>query len=420
MKYEHSLEYAISQDQADPLWQERDLFHHPIINENPQIYFCGNSLGLQPKSVREHIDVELEDWASLGVEGHMQGRNPWYFYHHFVEEATAKLVGASVKEVVVMNALSVNLNLMMVSFYRPEGKRNKILIERQAFPSDQYATEMQARFHGLDPEEAVVELTLREGEHTHRTEDILAQIEELGDTLALVMLGGVNYYTGQLFDMKRITEAAHAVGAVAGFDLAHAAGNVPLHLHDWGADFAVWCSYKYLNSGPGGVSGVFVHERHCDNPELPRFAGWWGNDEKTRFQMKKGFHPQAGAAGWQMSNAPVLPMAMHKASLEIFDRVGMTALREKSLKLTGYLAYLLEERNDGAYKVITPSDPAERGCQISILTDERGKAAFDALTENNIIVDWREPNVIRLAPVPLYNGFEEVYHFAEIMAGVLV
>lgn len=418
-QFEKSLSFAQSMDANDPLSSYRDLFYHPVIDGKAQIYLCGNSLGLQPKSVRKHLETELEDWASLGVEGHMEGRNPWYYYHHFVEEASAKLLGAKKQEVVVMNALTVNLNLMMVSFYRPTKTRYKILMEAQAFPSDQYAAEMQARFHGLDPADAVVELTLREGEHTHRTEDILAQIEALGDTLALVLIGGVNYYTGQLFDMKTITTAGHAVGANVGFDLAHACGNVKLEMHNWGPDFAVWCSYKYLNSGPGGVSGVFVHERHAENAALPRFAGWWGNDEKTRFEMKPGFYPQPGAAGWQMSNAPVLPMAAYKASMDIFEQAGLDALCAKSKKLSDYFRWLLNQINDGSFTILTPEAEGAHGCQLSILTDDRGRAVFDALAEKGIIADWREPNVIRLAPVPLYNRFEDVYRFAEVMESVL-
>ncbi|MFT7588353.1 MAG: kynureninase [Limisphaerales bacterium] len=419
MQFEKKLSFAKDLDQADPLASYRDRFYHPIINGKSQTYLCGNSLGLQPKSVRDYLNIELEDWATLGVEGHMDGRNPWYYYHHFVEEVSAELLGAKTQEVAVMNALSVNLNLMMVSFYRPTATRNKILIEAKAFPSDQYAVEMQTKFHGFDPKDSVVELPLREGEHTHRPEDILAKIEELGDSLALVLIGGVNYYTGQLFDMQKITAAGHKAGAQVGFDLAHACGNVKLELHNWGPDFAVWCSYKYLNSGPGGVSGCFVHERHANKPDLPRFAGWWGNDEKTRFEMKSGFNPQLGAAGWQMSNAPVLPMAAYKASLDIFKEAGLDALCAKSAKLTAYFRYLLEQINDGSFEIITPAALGAHGCQISILTDNRGRAIFDALAEKGIIADWREPNVIRLAPVPLYNRFEDLFRFTEVMESVL-
>jgi len=327
----------------------------------------------------------------------------------------AKLAGASPLEVVVMNTLTVNLNLLMVSFYRPSKQRYKIIMEQMAFPSDQYAMEMQVKFHGFNPEDAIIEAKPRAGEHTIRTEDLLELIDRHKDELVLVMMGGVNYYSGQLFDIPAITKAAHEAGAIAGFDLAHAAGNVPLHLHDWDVDFACWCSYKYLNSGPGGVSGVFIHERFAHNFSLPRFAGWWGNEEKTRFQMKKGFFPQPGAAGWQQSNAQILPMAVHRASMEIFDEVGIEALQQKSRNLTGYMEHLLMDIPGNEFTIITPSDPQQRGCQLSILTGDRGKMLFDKLTENGVIADWREPNVIRVAPVPLYNSFEDVWRFAEIL-----
>ncbi len=422
-----ALERARAGDAADPLAHFRDRFHHPNMvgdtRHDEVIYLCGNSLGLQPKAAREALETELEDWARYGVEGHLHARHPWFYYHHEVEGLLAELVGARTEEVVAMNALTVNLNLMLVSFYRPTAKRYKILLEAKAFPSDQYTAEMQARFHakaqGFDPEKAVVEIPLRDGEHHHRPEDVLAAIAEHGEELALVMIGGVNYYSGQFFDLKAITEAGHAVGAQVGFDLAHAVGNVPLELHDQGPDFAVWCSYKYLNSGPGGVSGAFVHERHANSPELPRFAGWWGNAEKTRFQMQPGFHPQSGAAGWQMSNAPVLNIAVHRAALELFREAGFARLREKSLALSGLLRECLEAIPNGGFELITPREDAQRGCQLSILTDHRGKAVFEALTAEGIIADWREPNVIRLAPVPLYNRYEDVVRFAAVMAQVL-
>ncbi len=353
--------YAKKQDENDTLKKYRDCFYMPqALGENP-IYLCGNSLGLQPKSVRKHIEQELTDWQNLGVEGHFDGKNAWYYYHHFLTEATARLVGAKKSEVVVMNALSVNLHLMMVSFYRPTAKRYKILIEESAFPSDIYAVKSQAEHHGFKAEDAVVVMKSRAGEHTLRTEDIVAKIAELGDELALVMFGGVNYYTGQYFDFEKITTAAHKVGAKAGFDCAHAAGNVAMKLHDWQVDFAVWCSYKYLNSGPGGTSGIFVHENHGNNPNLHRFAGWWGNDEKTRFTMPETFVPQAGAAGWQLSNAQVLPMAAHKASLEIFDEAGIENLRAKSEKLTSFLYFLIEQINErqGKTCLLYTSDAAD-------------------------------------------------------------
>jgi kynureninase len=411
MLFANTLAFARERDQADPLRSYRDQFIFPQHAGKPVLYFCGNSLGLQPKTVRPALEHELAQWATYGVEGHFRGELPWMHYHKFLTEQSARLVGALPQEVVVMNTLTVNLHLMMVSFYRPTARRFKIIMEAGAFPSDQYAMETQARWHGFAPEDAIVELTPRPGEHTLRTSDILDAIAQAGDTLALVMLGGVNYYTGQFFDLEAITRAAQAVGAYAGFDLAHAAGNLPLRLHDWGADFAVWCSYKYLNAGPGGPSGVFVHERHGANAALPRFAGWWGHDEAARFQMRKGFIPMAGAAGWQLSNAQIFSFAAHKAGLDLFDAAGMDNLRAKSLALTAFLECILDEinREKQLFEIITPRDPQARGCQISALTDHRGKALFDFLTENGVIADWREPNVIRFAPVPMYNSFEDVY-----------
>lgn len=417
-----SYKYAKELDLQDPLKEYRNRFHLPYNEEGKRyIYFTGNSLGLQPKNVEKHIQQELRDWQKMGVEGHFHGKNPWYYYHNFLSKSSAKIVGAKPDEVVIMNSLTVNLHLMMISFYRPTAKRYKIIIESPAFPSDQYAVASQAQIYGHDPKKAIIELMPRKGEETLRTEDIVKTIEKHGDELALVMLGGVNYYTGQYFDLESITKAAHKVGANAGFDLAHAAGNVELKLHDWNVDFAVWCSYKYLNSGPGGTSGAFVHQKHGNNPKLVRLAGWWGNDEKTRFEMPKKFVPQKGAAGWQLSNAQILPMAAHMASLKIFEEVGMKALNKKSKKLTGYLEYLINKTNADAskpnFQIITPTDPKERGCQLSILTDKNGKKLFDKLTKANIIADWREPNVIRLAPVPLYNTFEEVWQFVNVLGG---
>jgi kynureninase len=415
MQFENTLTFARKLDKNDPLSRFRNEFYIPVINGEPVIYLCGNSLGLQPKGARAAIDQELKDWAGLGVEGHFKGKNPWKLYHHFLTDKAAKVVGARPSEVVVMNNLTANLHLMMVSFYRPGRTRYRIMMEASAFPSDQYAMETQARFHGFDPEDAIIELKPREGEYTLRTEDIVAKINEHKDDLAIVMMGGVNYYTGQAFDMKAITEAAHRVGAIAGFDCAHAAGNLRLQLHDWDVDFAVWCSYKYLNSGPGGTSGVFVHERHGNNPGLVRFAGWWGHDEKERFQMKKGFKPMEGAAGWQLSNAQIFPMAIHRASLELFDEAGMENLREKSEKLTGYLEFVLNQIPDAAsrFTIITPVNPAERGCQLSIIVKEGGKKLFEYLESKNIMPDWREPDVIRMSPVPMYNTFEEVFRIGE-------
>ncbi|MFD2513853.1 kynureninase [Pontibacter locisalis] len=417
MNYQNTLAFAQEQDKQDPLYHFRERFHYPQVNGRDAIYFCGNSLGIQPKSAQMYIDNEMYKWANLAVEGHFKGKEPWFNYHELLAPAAARVVGAKESEVVIMNQLTVNLHLMLVSFYRPEGRRFKIITEGGAFPSDQYALESQTKFHGFNPDEAIVELFPREGEQTLRTEDILASIKAHGEELALVMMGGINYYTGQVFDMEAITKAGHEVGAVVGFDLAHAAGNVPLKMHDWNVDFAVWCTYKYLNSGPGGTSGVFVHERHGNNPDLPRFAGWWGHDAQARFKMKKGFIPMQGAEGWQLSNGQIIPFAMHRASLEMFDEAGMENLRSKSEKLTGYLEYLIDDVHAGkdVMEMITPRDPQARGCQISILVKKDARVLFNKLMEAGIIVDYREPNVIRVAPTPLYNSFEEVYRFSEIL-----
>jgi len=424
MRYKNSLSFAQQLDQKDPLKSYREQFHFPQHNGKDVIYLCGNSLGLQPKSIKNALLAELDQWKTYGVEGHFKGDMPWMYYHKFLTQQSANLVGAKSEEVVVMNTLTTNLHLMMVSFYRPTKERFKIIMEGGAFPSDQYAMESQVRFHGFDPENAIVEVHPRGGETTLRSEDIIETIKKHGSQTALVMFGGVNYFTGQWYDLKSITEEGHAVGANVGFDLAHAAGNVILKLHDWNVDFAVWCSYKYLNSGPGGPSGAFVHERHGANPDLPRFAGWWGHDEESRFLMKKGFIPMKGAAGWQLSNAQIFSCAAHKASLDIFDEVGMEALREKSELLTGFMEFLINEANQTGFNfnIITPKNPKDRGCQLSIITDESGKALFDYLTENGVIADWREDNlfgknggVIRVAAVPLYNSFEDVFRFVEML-----
>ncbi|MBO6516356.1 MAG: kynureninase [Bacteroidia bacterium] len=416
MQFENTLSFAQNQDNNDPLRSYRERFYIPQHNGDDCVYLTGNSLGLQPKTAIGHVQQELNDWAKFGVEGHFDGKNPWFHYHKFFSQSVSKIVGAMEHEVVVMNNLTVNLHLLMVSFYRPTSDRYKIIMEGGAFPSDQYAMESQAKFHGFKYEDAVIEVNPREGEHHLRTEDILQVIEEHGDTVALVMFSGVQYYTGQAFNMKAITQKAHEVGALAGFDLAHAAGNLVLNLHDWDVDFAVWCSYKYLNSSPGGVSGAFVHERHANNPELPRFAGWWGHNESERFLMKKGYKPEYGAPGWQLSNAPVMAMAVHQSSLNIFDEVTMEQLNAKSKPLNLYLQYVIEEaarNNDSlSFEIITPE---ERGCQLSVLTGENGKALFDHLTKHGVIADWREPNVIRMAPVPLYNSFEDIYRFGQIL-----
>lgn len=421
MKYQQSLSFARQLDRQDPLKKFRQQFLIPPVNGKPSIYFCGNSLGLEPRSVKKYLLEELEDWAKLGVEGHLHGKRPWLYYHHLTKKPLARLVGAKPSEVVAMNQLTVNLHVMLSTFYRPTSNRFKILTEAGAFSSDQYAVESQIRLHGLDPEKVLVELGPRAGEHTLRNDDILETIRAAGNQLALVLFGGVQYYSGQFFNLKAITAAAHASGAYAGFDLAHAIGNVPLNLHRDDADFAVWCSYKYLNSGPGSIAGAFVHERHATSG-LPRMAGWWGHQEKDRFKMRKGFIPMTGVDGWQISNFPVLTGAAHLASLELFDQAGMTSLRKKSILLTGYLSYLLNKIDPirKSFHVITPANAAERGCQLSILMNhQEGQRVFKKITKAGVIADWREPNVIRIAPVPLYNTFEDVYRFSEIFAGAL-
>jgi len=419
MNYQNTLQFAKELDSKDPLRHFREMFYIPIMFGKECIYFTGNSLGLQPKRTQDYVVDELEDWASLGVEGHFHARNPWLPYHEVFPKQLSKIVGCKENEVVVMNQLTVNLHLLMVTFYRPTRQRYKIICEAKAFPSDQYAFETQAKYHGLDPDNAVIEVSPRDGEHTLRTEDIIATIKEHGDSVAVVLFGGVNYYTGQLFDMKAITEAAHAAGACAGFDLAHAAGNVELQMHDWNVDFACWCSYKYLNSGPGGVAGVYIHEKHAANTELPRFAGWWGYTKETRFKMEKGFEAIPTAEGWQLSNAPVLSMAAHKASLDVFEEAGIDQLHKKRKLLSGYLHYVLNDINsrqtEKLVEIITPANEEERGCQVSMLMLKDGKKIFDELTKQGVIADWREPNVIRVAPVPLYNSFEDIYRFGEIV-----
>lgn len=405
-------------DNEDPLRSFRDQFFFPDTGDQPCAYFTGNSLGLQPKSVREALGQELDDWARHGVEGHFQARNPWYSYHELLMAPSAAIVGAREKEVVHMNGLTANIHLLMVSFYRPAGKRFKILCEAKAFPSDQYALESQVRFHGYDPAEAIIEVGPREGEHTIREEDFERVLREQGEEIALVFIGGVNYYTGQWFDMERITKAGHAAGAVVGWDLAHAAGNVPVKLHDWEVDFAAWCTYKYLNSGPGSVSGIFVHEKHAEAFDLPRFAGWWGHNKEERFKMKPGFQPIAGAEGWQLSNAPIMSMAPHLASLRIFAEAGLEALRHKSMKLTAFMEEVVQavaDATEAHLEIITPMDPERRGCQLSLLAHGSGRTLFDYLMENGVFVDWREPNVIRTAPVPLYNSFADVVRFGEVL-----
>ena len=416
MTFQNNLKYAQEMDKNDPLGHFRDRFYIPLQKDGtPFVYLCGNSLGLQPKSTRESINQELLDWQNYGVEGHFHAKNPWMPYHEFLTNAMAEVVGAKPIEVVVMNTLSVNLHLMMVSFYRPEGKRNKILIEYDAFPSDKYAVESQLKFHGIDPAEGMLELKAREGEELIRIEDIEKVIEEHGDEIALIMLGNTNYYTGQFFDMKRITKLGHAKGCKVGFDCAHGAGNVDLQLHDSGADFAVWCSYKYMNSGPGSLGGCFVHERHAHDKDLPRFAGWWGHNKETRFKMRDGFDPIPGVESWQLSNPPILSMAAIKASLEIFQEAGMKNLRKKAESLTGYLEFLVDDIGDDRIKIITPRDVNQRGSQLSIQVKNADKSLFDKISDAGVIADWREPDVIRIAPTALYNSYEDVFRFSELL-----
>lgn len=409
-------------DVRDPLKHFRDKFHVPKQENGADIlYFTGNSLGLQPKQTVDYIGRELKDWANLGVEGHFRAKNPWMQYHETVAGQLAEIVGALPSEVVAMNSLTVNLHLLMVSFYRPTEKRNKIMIEAGAFPSDQYAVQSQIAFHcgAEDEKNRLIELKPRDGETNLRTEDIERTILDNADSTALILLGGVNYYTGQKFDFEAITKAGHAAGAIVGFDLAHATGNVELKLHDWNADFAAWCSYKYLNAGPGAIAGAFVHERHAESFDLPRFAGWWGHDKETRFLMQPDFAPMRGAEGWQLSNPPILELAALKASLDIFAEAGMKNLLEKSKKLTGYLEFLLAEIADERISVITPPDANERGCQLSIRVRNADKTLFKAISARGVVADWREPDVIRVAPAPLYNSFADVYGFAEVLKDCL-
>ncbi len=412
---ESTLEKAIKRDGEDLLSNYRHQFFIPKHNGQDCIYFTGNSLGLQPKGVKKYLEEELEDWATYGVEGHFRARRPWVSYHEQFAGPLGRIVGALPTEVVAMGSLTANLHFLMASFYRPEGQRRKIICEKKAFPSDAYALASQAKWHGLQPDDVIVEVGPREGEHLIRLEDVLYAIETTGEELAMVMIGGVNYYSGQVFDMKTITLKGHEVGAMVGFDLAHAAGNIPMQLHDWNVDFAAWCSYKYLNSGPGGVSGIYVHERHAKDPDTLRLAGWWGHDKDRRFLMEHDFVPIPTAESWQLSNAPVFTMACLKAALDLHDEVGMAALRAKSLELTSFLEGVIaevSEANGGqSFEIITPTDPDERGAQLSILAHGYGKLLFDALTEEGVVADWREPNVIRVAPVPIYNSYMDCYRF---------
>jgi kynureninase len=424
MIYQNTLAFAAQLDDEDPLKDFRHRFLVPQHQGKDVIYLCGNSLGLQPVTAQKYINERLTNWKELGIEGFFEGDDPWLGFHKKLTHTLAGILGANGEEITVMNSLTVNLHLLMVSFYKPTNKRFKILMEGGAFPSDQYAVASQARFHGYNAEAAILELFPHDGEFTLRTEDILQAIDNNADELALVLFGGVNYYTGQLFDMAAITKAAHAAGAYAGFDLAHAAGNVPLKLHDWDVDFATWCSYKYMNSGPGGISGIFVNERHFGNKDLQRFEGWWGFREDRRFLMPPVFEADKGAAGWQLSTSPVMLLALHKAALDIFEAAGgLEPLRAKSGLLTGYLEFLIEEINksngEELFTIITPKNKHERGCQLSIVCKRNAKATFNYLTANGVIGDWREPNVIRLSPVPLYNSFKQVFEVGRIMAAAM-
>jgi kynureninase len=408
MNYKNTADFALILDAKDELRTYRDAFHIPLQkNGEEHIYMCGNSLGLQPKRTKEFLNQELEDWANFGVEGHFHAKNPWMPYHEFLAESYAKIVGAKPTEVVAMNTLTVNLHLMMVSFYNPTKNRHKVIIEGDAFPSDIYAVESQIKHHGFSPGTSLIKLRPRDGEFAIRTDDIQTIIDREGDEISLIMLGGVNYYTGQVFDFESITKLGQAKGINIGFDLAHAAGNIKLELHKWGVDFAVWCSYKYLNSGPGSVAAAFVHEKHHAT-NLDRFAGWWGHNKEDRFKMPDSFNPIQSAEGWQLSNPPILSLAAIRASLSIFDEVGMDKLVAKSKELTNYLLYLLNTTDTDRIEIITPE---ERGCQLSIRVKNGNKNLFDAITEKGVVADWREPDVIRVAPVPLYNSFQDIFNF---------
>ena len=418
--YKTGLDYAKTQDQNDTLAKYRNQFHIPKDKEgNDWLYFTGNSLGLQPKSTQKYIQQELNDWANLGVEGHFEAKNPWMPYHEFLTESMAKIVGAKPIEVVVMNTLTTNLHLLMVSFYQPTKTKYKIVIESDAFPSDRYAVQTQLDFHGFDANEGLIEWKPREGEELLNIEDLETILDQQGDEIALLLIGGVNYYTGQYLNIKRIAELGHSKNCMVGIDLAHGAGNIQPELHNSGVDFAAWCTYKYLNSGPGSLGGLFVHEKHAHNKDLKRFAGWWSHNKDTRFNMRQPLDVTPGAEGWQLSNPPILSMAAIKASLDMFNEVGMEALRKKSEQLTGYFEFLINELNNDKIKIITPTDPKQRGCQLSIQVKDADKSLHHKLTEANIITDWREPDVIRCAPVPLYNSFEDVFRMVEKLKEIL-
>jgi kynureninase len=418
--FEPHLEFALNLDRNDPLAKYRTAFHIPKDERgNDWLYFTGNSLGLQPKTTKSAIEQELNDWANLGVEGHFEAKNPWMPYHEFLTESMAKIMGAKPIEIVVMNTLTTNLHLLMVSFYNPTKKRHKILIESDAFPSDRYAVQTQLEFHGYDTNECLIEWTPRTDEKLLRTEDLEQILETQGEEIALLLIGGVNYYTGQYLDLKKIAVLGHAKGCKVGIDLAHGAGNIQPELHDSGIDFAAWCTYKYLNAGPGSLGGVFVHERYAHDKTLKRFAGWWSQNKNTRFNMRQPLDIIPGAEGWQLSNPPILSMAAIKAALDLFNEVGMNKLREKSIKLTGYLEFLIKGLNHAQIEIITPSDSNQRGCQLSIQVKNANKDLHKKLTEQHVITDWREPDVIRCAPVPFYNSFEDVFRMVEILKTLL-
>ncbi len=418
MQFENTREFARQLDKEDQLSKYRDEFIFPKVNGKDVIYFVGNSLGLQPRSAKKYVDEIMKDWAELAVEGHFYAEKSWWDYHERFSEKLATVVGAKPAEVTVMNTLTVNLHLLMVSFYRPSGKRFKIICEEKAFPSDQYMISSQVRFHGYDPKDAIVEIKKRDGENNFRTEDVLAKIKEVGEECALVLIGGVNYYTGQVFDMETITKAGHEVGAYVGWDLAHAAGNIELKLSEWNVDFAAWCSYKYMNSGPGNASGCFINEKYHNKKDIPRFEGWWGHNKERRFLMEPEFQPEPTADAWQISNAPILAMAPYLASLEMFAEVGMPALIEKRNKIVAYLEFVLHEIDkdvESTFEIITPADQAQRGTQLSVFLHGEGKELFRYLMDQGVITDWREPNVIRLAPAPFYCSFEDMYEFGQIL-----
>jgi kynureninase len=420
MLYKSGIHFAKTQDQNDPIAHYRDAFHIPKTSDGKEwLYFTGNSLGLQPKETKNHIQQELDDWANLGVEGHFEAKNPWMPYHEFLTESMAEIVGAKPIEVVIMNTLTTNLHLLMVSFYQPTKTKFKIVIESDAFPSDRYAVETQLRFHGFDPKDSLIEWTPKDGETLLNIDDLAALLETQGDEIALLLIGGVNYYTGQYLDLKKIAELGHQYGCKVGIDLAHGVGNIQPNLHDSGVDFAAWCTYKYMNSGPGSLGGIFVHERHAYDESLKRFAGWWSQNKDTRFDMRQPLDIIPGAEGWQLSNPPILSMAAIKASLELFSEVGMPALREKSIQLTGYMEYLILELQNEHISIITPKDPEQRGCQLSIQVKNADKSLHTKLSEANVITDWRTPDVIRCAPVPFYNSFEDVFKMVETLKTLL-